>query len=273
VLHHLPDPDAGLRALRGVIAPGGALHLMVYAPYGRAGVYLLQAYCRALGVGTTVDEIRDLAATLKALPPDHPLTPLLRTSPDFADVAGLADALTNPCDRAYAVPQLFELLRAADLAFGRWLRQAPYLPTCGAIAATPHAARLAALPPVEQYAELELFRGAMARHSVIAYPRADTTRGISFEGDAWRRYVPLRLPETVGVHERLPPGAAAVLINRSHTFTDVYLPIDTDEERSLNRIDGERSIEAIRGSSDPERTRAFFRRLWEWDQVVFDASD
>ena len=42
VLHHLPDPDAGLRALRDVLAPGGALHLMVYAPYGRAGVYMLQ---------------------------------------------------------------------------------------------------------------------------------------------------------------------------------------------------------------------------------------
>jgi len=32
VLHHLPDPDAGLRALHGVLAPNGALHLMVYAP-------------------------------------------------------------------------------------------------------------------------------------------------------------------------------------------------------------------------------------------------
>jgi 2-polyprenyl-3-methyl-5-hydroxy-6-metoxy-1,4-benzoquinol methylase len=29
VLHHLADPDAGLRALREVLAPSGALHLMV----------------------------------------------------------------------------------------------------------------------------------------------------------------------------------------------------------------------------------------------------
>ena len=28
----------------------GALHLMVYAPYGRAGVYMLQDYCRRLGI-------------------------------------------------------------------------------------------------------------------------------------------------------------------------------------------------------------------------------
>ncbi|HEY6475595.1 MAG TPA: class I SAM-dependent methyltransferase, partial [Polyangia bacterium] len=41
VLHHLAEPDAGLRALRAVLAPGGAMHLMVYAPYGRTGIYML----------------------------------------------------------------------------------------------------------------------------------------------------------------------------------------------------------------------------------------
>ena len=42
VLHHLPDPDAGLGALRDVLATDGAMHLMVYAPYGRTGIYMLQ---------------------------------------------------------------------------------------------------------------------------------------------------------------------------------------------------------------------------------------
>jgi 2-polyprenyl-3-methyl-5-hydroxy-6-metoxy-1,4-benzoquinol methylase len=32
VLHHLADPDAGLKALRDVLKPDGAMHLMVYAP-------------------------------------------------------------------------------------------------------------------------------------------------------------------------------------------------------------------------------------------------
>jgi SAM-dependent methyltransferase len=46
VLHHLPDPDVGLRSLRSVLAPSGAMHLMVYATYGRAGIYMMQEYCR-----------------------------------------------------------------------------------------------------------------------------------------------------------------------------------------------------------------------------------
>jgi len=37
--YHLADPDAGLRALRAALRPGGARYLMVYAPYGRTGVY------------------------------------------------------------------------------------------------------------------------------------------------------------------------------------------------------------------------------------------
>ena len=104
VLHHLPNPDKGLEALRNVLNPEGSLHLMVYAPYGRAGIYLLQDYCRRLGIGTSTKEIRDLATSLGALPPDHPLVPLLRNSPDFQNEAALADALLHPQDRSYSVP-------------------------------------------------------------------------------------------------------------------------------------------------------------------------
>src|SRR5271157_6372329 len=190
VLHHLPDPDVGLRALRDVLEPTGALNVMVYAPYGRAGIYMLQEYCRRLGVGNTAPEIRDLAASLKALPPDHPIAPLLRNSPDFADRAGLADALLHPQDRSYSVPQLLDFLDRAGLAFGRWVRQAPYLPWCGALASSPHHARLSALTPEAQYAAIELFRGTMVRHSVVAYRKDRPPPKVDFDGDAWLGYVP-----------------------------------------------------------------------------------
>lgn len=271
VLHHLPDPDAGLRALHGVLAPAGALNAMVYAPYGRAGVYMLQDYCRRLGIGRSDADIRDLAATLKALPPDHPIVPLLRNSPDFADTAGLADALLHPQDRSYSVPQLLEFLSRAGLRFERWVRQAPYLPWCGALAAAPHHARLAKLTAAEQYAAIELFRGTMVRHSVIAY-RSDAPlpAPVDFEGEAWLDYTPVRLPDTIAVRERFPAGAAAVLINRNHTYTDLYLPIDAQQERLLAAIDGERTIAEIAAAPEDRRiARAFFRQLWRWDQVVF----
>src|SRR5271168_4141376 len=275
VLHHLPDPDAGLRALHDVLEPNGALNVMVYAPYGRAGVYMLQDYCRRLGLGHTAPEVRDLAASLKALPSDHPLAPLLRNSPDFANKSGLADALLHPRDRSYSVPQLMEFLSRADLAFGRWVRQAPYLPWCGALASTPHQPRLLGLKAEAQYAAIELFRGTMVRHGVVAYRKDRPVQDapIDFDGDSWLRYTPIRLPDTLAVRDRLPKGAAAVLINRNHTYTDLYLPIDTRQERLLAAVDGERTIaEICREGVDRSLARAFFEQLWRWDQVVFDTS-
>ena len=142
VLHHLSDPDAGLMALRNVLEPTGAMQLMVYAPYGRTGIYMLQEFCRQLGIRATDGEIRDLIAALKMLPPGHPLAKLLREAPDFQHEAAVADALLHPQDRAYSVPQFFEFIERGKLTFGRWLRQAPYTPQCGALAKIPQASRM-----------------------------------------------------------------------------------------------------------------------------------
>jgi SAM-dependent methyltransferase len=275
VLHHLPDPDAGLSALRDLLDIDGAMHMMLYAPYGRAGIYLLQEFCRRSDTRATEDGVRDLIAALREVPAGHPLSSLLREAPNFRQEAELADALLNPQDRAYSVPQLFEFIGRAGLVFGRWVRQAPYSPHCGAIARIPQASRIAKLPVAEQSAAAELFRGSMLRHSAILYrdDRPGSPQPISFAADAWVDYVPIRLPDTISVHERLPPGAAAVLINRSHTDTDIYLAIDTREKRMLHAVDGERTISEItQEHADLDSASALFEKLWRHDQIVFDAS-
>ncbi len=274
VLHHLPDPDRGLRALHDVLVPDGAMHLMVYAPYGRAGVYLLQDYCRRLGIGTSGAEIRALAASLRALPADHPLVPLLRSAPDFSDEAGLADALLHPQDRAYSVPQFLDFIAAAGLEFGRWVRQAPYLPQCGALASSPHQPLLTRLPLAEQYAAVELFRGTMVRHSAVVHRRERPRQhSVSFQGEAWPDYVPVRLPDTIVVQEKVPPGAAAVVLNKRHTYTDIYLPIDARQKHLFDRIDGRRTITEIAPDmTQRDAARRIFEGLWWYDQIVVDAS-
>jgi SAM-dependent methyltransferase len=273
VLHHLENPEAGLRALREVLRPDGAMHLMVYAPYGRAGIYMLQDFCRRLGIRACDEAIRDLIVALGALPDRHPLARLLRDVPDFRQEAALADALLNPQDRAYSVPQLFELIGGAGLKFGRWVRLAPYSSRCGVIAGLPQTPRIEALPPTEQYAAAELFRGTMASHSVIAYrdDYAGNAEQISFSDRAWPDYVPIRLPDTLCIQERLPPGAAAVLINQAHTCTDIYLPIAAQEKRMFDAIDGRRTIGEITSGERQDLARRLFERLWWHDQVVFYA--
>jgi len=279
VLHHLQDPDAGLCALRDVLRPGGAMRLMVYASYGRAGIYMMQEYCRLLEVDASETDLQTLGAALKALPPDHPISGLLRRSKDFWRPEAMADALLHPQDRAYTVPEVYAWLDRCGMSFGRWTEQAPYLARCGVLARSPHALRLAALPSRQQHAAIELFRGTMVSHSFIAHrdDGADDRQPITFAGDRWRHYVPIALPWTVCVRDRLPPGSAAVLINRSHTFTDLILTVDSFEDRLLDAIDGSRTLGDILQIALPDgdgeaRALRFFERLWQYDQIVFDAS-
>ncbi len=275
VLHHLPDPDAGLRALSDVLAPEGALNVLVYGAYGRVGIAMMQQYCRLLGVRATEPEMHDLAATVGALADDHPISAITRRAADFRRADALADALLNPLERAYAVPEIYAWLERCGLVFARWVEQAPYLPQCGAVASLPHAPRLRALAPKAQHAAVELLRGTMTRHSFIACrsDRESPSQPIAFAGEAWRAYVPLRLPWTLAVRERLPAGASAVLINRAHGFPDLALPIDAAEARILALIDGERTAGEIGASAGagPEHARRFIERLWEYDQIAIDA--
>ena len=117
----------------------------------------------------------------------------------------------------------------------------------------------------------------MDRHSFVAYrdDREREAQPITFEGDAWRSFVPVRLPWTLTVKDRAPRGVAAVLINPSHTYPDLALFIDAAQERLLMAIDGERSVGEILhsagGAIGEEQGRQFFKRLWEHDLIVFDA--
>ena len=247
VLHHLPDPAQGLRALRGVLESDGVMNLMVYAAYGRAGVYMLQEYCRILGIGHTDHDIQKLVKTLEALPRNHALARLLGEVRDFQNKDALADALLNPQDRAYTVQQLFDLIDGCGMKFCRWIRQAPYLTQCGSLARTPHADLIAKLPRKEQYAAVELFRGTMLRHNLIIcrddQPGEDPLD--CMQNDGWQTLIPIRLPETICVRKRLPPGAAAVLINTAHVDHDLFLPINDDELELVENVNGALSIEEI----------------------------
>jgi SAM-dependent methyltransferase len=279
VLHHLPDPDCGLRSLRDVLRPGGAMRLMVYARYGRTGIYMMQEYCRLLGIVASTKDLRDLGAAIEALPAAHPISGALSRAKDLRRPEALADALLHPQDRAYTVPELYSWLDRCGMTFGRWTEQAPYLAQCGVVGRSPHAERLASLPLRAQHAAVELFRGTMVTHSFVAYrdDRSGASQPIDFVGDSWRDYIPIALPWTLCIRERLPPGSSAVLINRAHRFTDLICSVDTFEDRLLGAIDGRRTLADIlqiagRDGDGNRRALRFFERLWRYDQIVFDAS-
>lgn len=275
VLHHLVDPDEGLRSLATLLKPDGAMYLMLYAPYGRTGVHMIQEYCRRLGVGTSLQDVKDLTAVLRALPQHHPLISMFRGERAALDADTLVDALLNPRDRTYSVPQVYDFLERNDLQFGRWYWQAAYSPRCGAIADTPHGPKLAALPEREQFLEMELWRGLISNHDFVAYSGQANNEQLQvrFDDDRYLNYVPIRRAWTTCIEERLPPNVSGALVNQTHTFDDLFLFIDEHQKRLYKAIDGQRTIgELLDHEKDASSARDFFEKLWWQDQTVFDTS-
>jgi hypothetical protein len=144
------------------------------------------------------------------------------------------------------MPQWFDFVAAAGLEFGRWVRQAAYLPQCGALASSPHR-RLLTRPPVhEQYAAVALFRGTMVRHSAVVYRRDRPSRhAVGFEGRRGSATCRCACRTRSRCRNGCRPGAAAVVINGNHTYTDLNLPLDAQQKKMFDAIDGERTIADI----------------------------
>jgi SAM-dependent methyltransferase len=230
VLHHLPDPAEGLRALVSVLAPGGGMGLMVYAPHGRTGVYMMQDAIRRLAPPEEPPQQRlDIARrVMKHLPE----TQWLRHNRNFDDHinggdAGLYDLLLNPRDRAFTVPEFAGLLHDAGLRVTCWVEPVRYDPV--PMLPDPRLrARLNAMQPTERAALAEALAGNMAVHIVycvraddpphVADPSADTAvpvfreitgealaSGIRPDGTLPVNFDGLRIPIA------LPPLASAIL--------------------------------------------------------------
>src|SRR5262249_55591216 len=201
-------------------------------------------------------------------------------APELQNEAALADALLHPQDRAYSVPEFLDLIKNSQLVFGRWLRQAAYSVHCGVVQRLPQGAKIACLPPEERYAAIELFRGTMIRHSAILYHNECSSglHSVCFSNDDCLSYVPVRMSDSICIEDRAPEGAAAVLINRGHTYKDLVLAIDSKEKNLFGAIDGRSKIGeiALRTSQSKSRetdfaaARSFFERLWWHDHAVFD---
>jgi SAM-dependent methyltransferase len=186
VLHHLPDPAEGLKALVSVLAPGGGIGLMVYAPHGRTGVYMLQDALRLLAPPGEDPPARVEVA--KRLWKQLPDTAWLKKNPWIEDHikggdAGLYDLLLNPRDVAFTVPQLGALVAGAGLRIVTLVEPLRYDPDTW-LADPRLRARTAALDPVGRAALAEAICGNMGIHIAYCVRAGDPPLSPPWEDDA-----------------------------------------------------------------------------------------
>jgi ubiquinone/menaquinone biosynthesis C-methylase UbiE len=119
VLHHLADPQAGLNALKSVLAEDGSIFLMLYGLYGRLGIYQMQDTLKRLNAGfeSIEDSIQNTKKVIKNLPSSNWFAANSQTfTKDLATDIGVFDLLLHSQDRAYTVPQLYDYVEASDLS-------------------------------------------------------------------------------------------------------------------------------------------------------------
>jgi len=177
VLHHLSEPSDVLRALRDVLDEDGGMGLMVYAPYGRTGVYQAQAMLRTLGIADEQpqDRVNTAHALLKNLPPTNWLqrNPLVGDHITEGD-AGLYDLLLHSQDRAYTVPELQAFVSSAGMNITSFIVPFAYDPSLH-IKDPGLLKRLNALPWLERCGFSERLTGSLKTH--ICYVVKETRTG------------------------------------------------------------------------------------------------
>jgi SAM-dependent methyltransferase len=122
VLHHLPDPIKGIQALAVKLAPGGLLHIFVYAELGRWGISLMQqaiALVQGNKRGDYRDGVRVGRDIFATLPEDNRLAKYEREHWAFENQRDecFADMYVHPQEVDYNIDTLFALIDASGLEF------------------------------------------------------------------------------------------------------------------------------------------------------------
>ena len=119
VLHHLREPEAGLSALAGLLAPEGLLHLFLYADARRWEIHRTQKALTLLQAGTGGDGLRLGRNLFETLPESNRLRchHERRWAVDCAPDANFADMYLHPQETSYDLERLFSFIETAGLHF------------------------------------------------------------------------------------------------------------------------------------------------------------
>jgi SAM-dependent methyltransferase len=232
VLHHMAEPETGMKALAGCLRQDGVIALMLYARYGRLGVEMMQGVFRELGLQQTDASVLMVKQALETLHPEHPVQAYRATAPDLQYDAGLVDTFLHGRDRSYTVADCLALVDSAGLVFQDVFFKAPYYAPAGGDNA--FYASIAALPDRQQWSVMERVNSRNGCHFFTACraDRAPSTYQLDLSSAGAANYVPfLRYRCALDGHRIVRPDWSMAL-------NPVQLAL-------LQQVDGQRSIGEI----------------------------
>jgi SAM-dependent methyltransferase len=119
VLHHLKNPEKGLKITNDMQSTDGGADVMVYGKYGRTGVYILQTVLSIINKKerSLAGELKNAKAILKALSEDHWLSP--NSFGDLVEMtdSGIYDLLLHKRDVSFSVTEVYEWTEKSGYTF------------------------------------------------------------------------------------------------------------------------------------------------------------
>ena len=275
VLHHLEDPDAGLKSLLSVLKPTGAMAVMLYGKIARTGVYQMQDLLRKINVGDLDKKLQIQRARDVIL--SAPESNFYKKSQGLfsshgADDSELFDLLLHSQDRAYSVAELYDWLENDNrlhISFSDNGRGSSiYLPHLVAGWETFEYLHKAQALPLRKQQEIgELLTGSISRHNLYL----TRTEGAEAPyGDP--EYIPFFFNEPIDakdfalIVETERQKSNPILINHKPSGAVARIDPGIYSKYILNNIDGKRSFGEIFNSI---RKIDKFRKLALTDDELF----
>ncbi len=192
VLHHLPDPAGGLKAIGRVLDPRGAVSVMVYGKYGRTGIYMLQDALRTTfepgePIQGKIPFALQLARQVRREVAHHPMT--LRSQGrelQEGKEAGIVDLLLHANDIPFDVPAVYRMCEEAGMRFYRWLFPLIYEPD-NYFKDTGLLKILEKLSDRQRHEMAELIHGRNSKHSFFVVGPEFSAPDPGIEKGNWRK--------------------------------------------------------------------------------------
>ena len=127
VLHHMQQPETGLRVLTGLLRDRGLLRIGLYSRHARRDVVAAREFIAGMGLTSSPDDIRQARQELTALEAGHPARRVLRFR-DFYNLSECRDLLFHVHERQYELPGIAVLLKACGLGFIGFIFADPRIP-------------------------------------------------------------------------------------------------------------------------------------------------
>ncbi|WP_019959834.1 class I SAM-dependent methyltransferase [Woodsholea maritima] len=271
VVHHLPDPVAGVRALSNALKDDGVLHLMVYGKAMRTGVYMVQSLFKAMGLGQSKKDIALAREALQHLPKGHAVERYIAISPELEDDAAFVDTFLNAQDTAFDVRDIYDLAEAADLQFQGWSDRHRYSVMSTLNPGHPLRETGLKLSPRDQAIAMDQLTQGNGRHLFWLRKKACDPKRFTpdFTSEAFWTYVPIPSPY-LEIEGPIATGKAGPVL--AHHLGTIH-PLSLASQLFLTVADGSRSIKSClkalseRGAqlSDESEamTRAVFQEFYE----------